>query len=311
MVAPAEPGGENKFCHVCGGPLGPGDAACPSCGAPVRGATSEQAPADQPVAPTEPIPAARTEPISTATPSASAAPAAASPQPAATSRPSPLSGVPRDVIVLVVALLLAAGGGWFLTRAEDGGATATDIDSGGGDPQPPIDDDDSPDPPEDDTLPTTEPTSDDGGVATGSVVPCFNENIGYTLAYPSHWFTTSGIPRQECRFFHHSPLNSGNSPVAEAAIQIHYLRAGYLDWVGSYNQESVITVNREDTFVAGHEAVLVEFSFADDPGGYLSYLYMIELNGRPLLLGTQAEQAGDYEAAKAIVDEMVASLAFL
>jgi hypothetical protein len=266
------------FCPSCGREVTEGTAFCVTCGADLKeqpsATPSSPEPDDTSVAPTPAAPATITPPSARA--------------------------IPWLVIGILATGLALASGGLFLLlkggsdpiptgvspqgqRADLGAAPAGDT--------------------------STDVVGDEPSAVAGTQ-SCSNADLGYSLAFPADWHTLSHRPQQDCRFFSDRPLDFGpGTRFPQSPIGIVRIRATYDEWSGVYNEPSLGLVSQEDTTVGGREAVVVEFAPVDAPedGGYV---YIINLDERPLIMGVVVEHVTDYEVAKGVLDAMVQSMVF-
>lgn len=284
-----------RFCRACGTELTPGDAFCASCGAAVReGPPTGEQPAVPRDEPTGVMPAA-TEP---------AAVAAGGDDPPATRRRS----VGLDVWLLVAGLAVAAIGGYLLTKS-DGETISTAV--GEGDEAPPaLDYDGAGAGATDPASPTAPAASPTGEGAAGSLATCSNSSLGYSLSYPSEWYTASNGPRQDCRFFHTEPFTVTNASEPDATMFVFPIPTSYEEAVAGFEGPGLTPISRQDTTVGGRTAVQIEFGYSDADQDYLGYVYVVDHDGDALLFGANNEHATDYEAAKDVVDGVAATMTF-
>lgn len=165
-------------------------------------------------------------------------------------------------------------------------------------------------------VPTVAPSVDAGVPGGFTVAPnpeadalfierdeCQNLRDGYQLEFPDDWYTNTEIGRfPPCIWF--APgfytVPDVTQVPAEIAITIEYMDGD----VGSFEDP----IRREFVVVGGQDAVRVEDEDV--------YRYQIQLGPTPeegpnLVVTTSREMGGDFELNKAVLDRIMATIAFI
>ncbi len=156
--------------------------------------------------------------------------------------------------------------------------------------------------------PTTSPQLEDGVVLASS---CEGGDGTYTIGYPEGWHTNSGEVAEPCEFFDQQPVElepqTGGAP--EHPVVVDVLPVGFdrATDPGRAEQET----SRTEATVAGRDAVIVEWISTGrgaSPEGMRSYRYLIDLDGRTLMVA--AHDLGDrpFDTYVQVVDAMAESL---
>lgn len=168
--------------------------------------------------------------------------------------------------------------------------------------------------------PTTEPTVEPTQAPFGASVfddpdNCEDDSVGYRVAFPDAWwwnepFESDIGPHANCRYFaphfFDATTVSREQPIPEGvAIFVSIIGPdGALGQLGD-------VVSSEELTVAGQPATRQEEEYA--PGGFLApgeriYRYVIELPEDRALVFTTANQVGDYDENREVLDGMMESL---
>jgi hypothetical protein len=154
----------------------------------------------------------------------------------------------------------------------------------------------------------TEPTTT--AVAQPAAERCTNEEDGYSVAFPASWHTNTGEVVAACSFFHPDEFEVpertetlgvailiSREPVAFAAV--------------AAEQPTRRDVTREELTVADRPAVRLEYVATSEgllPEGTPVYEVLVDLDGSTLIASTQGLDDLDFDANKAVLDQMVESL---
>lgn len=145
---------------------------------------------------------------------------------------------------------------------------------------------------------------------------CTNQRRGYSISYPSGWYTTHLRPSQACEYFDPEPF--------EIIEGTEFPPTGLFAALTDQSVESYVeqltdpmffdTLRREETTVAGRPALLVETSATgqgESEPGQRTYGYVVDHDGRAfvvLAIGLPGDER--YEEFKAVADEAVQTVAF-
>jgi hypothetical protein len=146
-----------------------------------------------------------------------------------------------------------------------------------------------------------------------ATLTCRNEDGGYTLRYPASWETNEAGERPACSWFSPADLARGHDTVLAAfrrptaAIEVGSFHGG----VGIILEQPRVT---EEIILAGSvEATRTERMISPEPH-WVSYDYLAWLDDDPhswkFGAGTSTIAPGDYELNKAVLDRMMATIAF-
>ncbi|MBW3626588.1 MAG: hypothetical protein KY412_03150 [Actinobacteria bacterium] len=159
---------------------------------------------------------------------------------------------------------------------------------------------------EDDTTTTTQA---DGAVLAQS---CTNAEAGYGVQFPQGWSTNEGEVVPPCRYFHpHAFEVPEATEVFDLAVTIRVDDVPFTRVTSEEDSLGERVLSREETTVAGHQAVRVEVQSTGDallPEGVHSYRYHVDVDGGTLTATTHDVGDLDYEANKDIVDQMMETL---
>ena len=151
-------------------------------------------------------------------------------------------------------------------------------------------------------------------MSTPAGTTCTNEVWGFTVTIPDGWFDYGGTAGQRCRFMDVvAPPTSAEGELPNTAIGIFALDAAYQDWADSYgNNSGIDLISSSDVTIRGRPGVRMEFAFTDDPNpGATTYTYVIDQAGTAFVIAAYSLASTDFEATRAIVDQLAASLEFL
>lgn len=145
---------------------------------------------------------------------------------------------------------------------------------------------------------------------------CENRTDGYRLEFPEDWWTNTEIGKwPPCVWF--SPTYYTVDQLDEVPDEI----AITIEWISGDRGSSEETLRREDVTVGGQRAVRVEHRGAEGSGGnmprdWYEYVYLIQLGpsaeaGPNLVARTDTDMGGVYELNKAMLDRIMATIAFV
>lgn len=140
---------------------------------------------------------------------------------------------------------------------------------------------------------------------------CENAEERYALRYPSDWFVARDAGIEPCTFFDVEPvmLEQG-SEATRVAIRVD-VREGVLLEQARRDTLAEGDMTAQNRSVGDRRAVRVTGTLAEEyllPAGTHVTTWLVELGGRTLVLTADDHGAEDYEAAVAVLDEMVQSL---
>ena len=156
---------------------------------------------------------------------------------------------------------------------------------------------------------TTTSTQADGVVLAQS---CTNAEDGYSIQFPEGWSTNDGEVVPTCRYFHPEAFEVPEATeVFDLAVTVRVDDVPFTRVASEDDSLGERILSRDETTVAGHQAVRVEAESTGDallPEGVHSYRYHVELDNGTLTATTHDVGDLDYEANKEIVDEMMETL---
>lgn len=145
---------------------------------------------------------------------------------------------------------------------------------------------------------------------------CTSTEAGYTLQYPADWHTEPDNDYPVCHYFHpesFSVPDGGEAThfgaiVAVVPESFEVVRG----WSSDERFERVLS--EVETVVNGRPAVVIESESTGEgllDRGTLTYRYVVDLgDGRAVDASTRTTEGLDYDANKAVLDAMMASLEF-
>ncbi len=158
---------------------------------------------------------------------------------------------------------------------------------------------------------TTTSTQGDGVVLAQS---CTNADDGYSIQFPQGWSTNEGDVVPPCRYFHPQGFEVPESTeVFDLAVTVRVDDVSFTRVTSEEDSLGEQVLSREETTVAGHQAVRVEARSTGDallPEGVHSYRYHVDVDGSTLTATTHDVGDLDHEANKDIVDQMMETLEF-
>jgi hypothetical protein len=145
---------------------------------------------------------------------------------------------------------------------------------------------------------------------------CTTTRRGYTIGYPSGWYTTHLRASQACEYFDPRPFEiipgTEFPPTALFAAQTEESVDAYVEQLT--DPMFFETVRREDTTVAGRRAVLVETTATgegESEPGERRYGYVVDRDGRAfVVLATGLPGDARYADFRAVADEAVETVLF-
>jgi hypothetical protein len=156
----------------------------------------------------------------------------------------------------------------------------------------------------------TEPEPATTAAARPPAERCTNEEDGFSVAFPASWHTNTGDVVAACSFFHPDEFQVpertetlgvailiSREPVAFAAV--------------AAEQPTRRDVTQEELTVADRPAVRLEYVATREgllPEGTPVYEVLVDLDGSTLIASTQGLDDLDFDANKAVLDQMVESL---
>lgn len=163
-------------------------------------------------------------------------------------------------------------------------------------------------------------TQEDGGeVARPGWSVCTNTRRGYSISYPSGWYTTHLRPSQACEYFDPEPFeiieDTEFPPTGLFAARTDQSVESYLEQLT--DPMFFDTVRREETTVGDRSAVLVETTSTgqgESEPGERTYGYVVEVGVEKfafVVLATGMPGDDRYEEFKAVADEAVKTAEFI
>jgi hypothetical protein len=148
---------------------------------------------------------------------------------------------------------------------------------------------------------------------------CANARRGYSIDYPSGWYTTHLRPAQACEYFHPEPFEIVEGTEFPPTGLFVFLTDQTVD---SYVQEATNpmffeTVRREDTTVGERSAVLIETTATgqgESEPGERTYGYVVAVGPEEdafVVLATGLPGDERYDEFKDVADEAVKTAQFL
>ncbi len=158
---------------------------------------------------------------------------------------------------------------------------------------------------------TTTTSQADGVVLAQS---CTNREDGYGIQFPQGWSTNEGEVVPPCRYFHPQAFEVPEATeVFDLAITVRVDDVPFTRVTSEEDSLGERVLSREETTVAGHQAVRVEVQSTGDallPEGVHSYRYHVDVDGGTLTATTHDVGDVGYEGNKDIVDQMMETLEF-
>lgn len=156
---------------------------------------------------------------------------------------------------------------------------------------------------------TTTSTQADGVVLAQS---CTNAEDGYSIQFPEGWSTNDAEVAPTCRYFHPEAFEVPEATeVFDLAVTVRVDDVPFTRVASEEDSLGEQILSRDETTVAGHQAVRVEAESTGDallPEGVHSYRYHVEVDNGTLTATTHDVGDLDYEANKGIVDAMMETL---
>jgi hypothetical protein len=155
---------------------------------------------------------------------------------------------------------------------------------------------------------------------------CTNARRGYSIDYPSGWYTTHLRPSQACEYFDPEPFEIlEGTEFPPTALFVTITLEPFDTYVEQLTDPAFFdTIRREDTKVAGLEATLIETEATgegENEPGERRYGYVVDAScagnvcvksGRVLVvLATALPGDERYEQFKAVADDAVETVRFL
>ena len=142
---------------------------------------------------------------------------------------------------------------------------------------------------------------------------CENAAEGYAVRYPADWFVEAKPEIEPCAFFDDEPLDvPPQSEASGVAIRVDVRDV----LLAQARRESVAEGDKkaEDAEVNGRRAVRVTGTLTQEvllPAGTRITSWLIELDGRTLILTADDAGTPDYDAAVEVLDAMAESVELL
>jgi hypothetical protein len=159
-------------------------------------------------------------------------------------------------------------------------------------------------------------TAEEEGAVPAGWSLCTNTRRGYTIGYPSGWYTTHLEPAQACEYFDPRPFEivpgTEFPPTALFAAQTDESVETYVNQLT--DPMFFDTIRRQDTTVSGRPAVLVE-TVATGEGesepGERVYGYVVDNDGRAfVVLATGLPGDRRFSTFRDVADEAVNTVRF-
>ncbi len=139
---------------------------------------------------------------------------------------------------------------------------------------------------------------------------------GYTLEYPERWYAELDNEVWKCAIFDPKPFSvSPDTEVAPLAVMIYDEPTVAFDMAMTSLTDTSIyrVIAAVDTTVDGKPAVVLETEATVDEvlaAGTYSYQYVVDRGSSTLVIVTSQQPGLAYERARAVIDEMAASMRF-
>jgi hypothetical protein len=160
-------------------------------------------------------------------------------------------------------------------------------------------------------------SSDGRAAAPAGWKVCTNRALGFSIAYPSGWYTTQLNPAGACIYFEPKPFrippSSDFTGTALEVLPTQQLYAGLLRTLTDPRFSRAVL--RKNLSLRGRQAVRLE-SVATGEGlldrGTRTYAYVLDRGRRPaFIVQTTRARGSSWAARKRVVDRAVRTLRFL
>ena len=163
------------------------------------------------------------------------------------------------------------------------------------------------------SSPTLSPTQSLSPTTTArpneETVTCTNEEVGFAVAYPATWHTNDGTVAPTCSHFDPEPVTLTEGTEPDTAISLYRTGTNYRQVVDSFDDP----LSSDSALIDGREAVAVTDRSTGEgaaPADTISYVWVVDLGGRPLLGITQQGPDRDYTRNTEVLDLIMTSLDF-
>ncbi|WGV24033.1 S-layer homology domain-containing protein [Halotia branconii] len=141
---------------------------------------------------------------------------------------------------------------------------------------------------------------------------CTNEQIGYTISYPTNWQANSGQVVNQCQVFDSKSIKlPKNSEDFDETVYIRLENISFNQLVNNTDSRTSQTLSRRQINVDDRQAVAIESEatgFGLLPKGRRFYRYLIDMNGKTLIAVTYDVPNQNYQRNKQVLDQMVTSI---
>ena len=163
------------------------------------------------------------------------------------------------------------------------------------------------------TAPSASAAGTAGPSAPALARRCVNADAGYAVRYPADWFVEDKPEIEPCAFFDDEPLDV---PPRSEALGVA-IRVDVRDVLIAQARQDALSGGEkeaEEAEAAGRRAVRITGTLPEEvllPAGTRITSWLIELDGRTLILTADDAGARDYEAAVDVLDQMAESVELL
>ena len=160
-------------------------------------------------------------------------------------------------------------------------------------------------------------SSDGRAAAPAGWKVCTNRALGFSIAYPSGWYTTQLNPAGACIYFEPKPFRiPPNSDFTGTSLEVLPTQQAYAGLLRTLTDPRFSrAVLRKNLSLRGRRAVRLE-SVATGEGlldrGTRTYAYVLDRGRRPaFIVQTTRARGSSWAARKRVVDRAVRTLRFL
>jgi hypothetical protein len=165
-------------------------------------------------------------------------------------------------------------------------------------------------------LPITVLANDDADELFGEVQTC-TSTAGYSVTFPASWYTNAAAGDDPaCSWFAPEPFDGAIRPVAVGPPPPEGVWLGLRVVEGSAGYTTITPIYMNDSVsIGGRDGHRAEFGPStldeiESRPNYRAYWYVIPLGDSTFIAETNVDRTDDYPLAKAVLDRIVASVAF-
>jgi hypothetical protein len=146
---------------------------------------------------------------------------------------------------------------------------------------------------------------------------CTNRAFGFSIAYPSSWYTTQLNPAGACIYFEPGPFRiPPNSDFTGTALEVLPTQQSYAGLVRTLTDRRFSRiVGRTNVSLRGYRAVRLESVATGEAlleRGTRTYAYVLDRGRKPaFIVQTTRARRGEWAIRKRVVDRAVRTLRFL